>query len=105
MLDPIACTGMEIGEPRASLEALIVLASLLTTPGERAPSSTPKAVDEEVPDETASTYSTRCSAPDDNGVRFSKDTRDEPAPKGSSADGTCHTADGSRLHRGKGDAT
>jgi len=29
MLDPIACAGMEIGEPRASLEALIELASLL----------------------------------------------------------------------------
>lgn len=105
MLDPIACAGMEIGEPRASLEALIELASLLTTQGERAPSSIAKAVDEEVPDETANANSTRGSAPDDDDVRLGEDTWDEPAPKGSCSDGIGHVADGGSLRSGEGGAT
>ncbi|AEH82166.1 hypothetical protein SM11_pC1093 (plasmid) [Sinorhizobium meliloti SM11] len=104
MLDPIACAGMEIGEPRASLEALIELASLLTPQGERAPSSTAKAVDEEVPDETANANSTRGSAPDDHGVRLGEDAWDEPAPKGSRTDGIGHVVDGGGLCSGEGGA-
>jgi hypothetical protein len=104
MLDPIACAGMEIGEPRASLEALIDLAGLLTAQGARESSTTAKAVVEEVPDETANANSARGSAPDDHGVRFGEDTRDEPAPKGSRADGAGDAADGGGLRRGEGGA-
>lgn len=104
MLDPIACAGMELGEPRVSLKALNDLASLLIAQGARESSSTAKAVVEEVPDEVANAKSARGSAPDDHGVRFGEDTRDEPVPKGSRADGAGHAADGGGLHRGKGGA-
>jgi hypothetical protein len=65
MLDPIACAGMKIGEPRVSLNALIDLVSLLTAQGARESSSTAKAVIDEVPDEVANAKSARESAPDD----------------------------------------
>lgn len=104
MLDPIACAGMEIGEPRASLDALIDLATLLAAQGARKSSSTSKAVVEEVPDETDNTNCARGAAPDDHGVRFGEDTRVEPAAKGSRDNSAGDTTCGSGRHCREGEA-
>lgn len=102
MLDPIACAGMEIGEPQVSLKALIDLAVLLTAQGARKSSTIARAFVEEVPHEDAEAKPARGPAPDDHGIRLRQDTRDEPEPKGSRADGAGHAADGGGLRRGEG---
>lgn len=84
MLDPIACVGMELSTPLVSLEALLDLANLLSGQGARESSSTALAAAEEDQGEENDGNAARRLAPNEHGIRFSEDARDEPtATRGS----------------------
>ncbi len=104
MLDAIACTGMEIDEPRVSLDALIDLAGLLTAQCARESSLTATTAIEEVTDETADGNSDRGAAPDEHGVRIGEDARDEPTANGSRHNGVGDIAGRSSRHCREGEA-
>ena len=63
MLDPVACVGMAIGDPRVSLGALAELAEFLAPHRTSVSSSTVGTVLEIPPDETIDTHSARKIAP------------------------------------------
>ena len=70
MLDPVACTGMELGTRRVSLAALAELHELLVAQGFRASSRDDRPVIEEMPDDARvdTTASTDRTSPDN--LRF-----------------------------------
>ena len=104
MLDPVACTGMEIGEPRVSLDALIDLAGLLTAQSARESFLIAAAAIEEENDETLDGKSGQGSSPNEHGVRFGEDARDEPTTTGSCNNGVGDIAGGSGRRCREGDA-
>jgi len=104
MLDPVACVGMAIGEPRVSLGSLVELAEFLAAHRARVSSSTVGIVQEIPPDETIDTHSARKIAPSRYGVRFPQDAGHEPEAARSSADGAGDPADGGDRNRQKGGA-
>ena len=94
MLDPVACVGMAIGEARVSLSALAELAEFLATHRGSVCSSTVSSVLEIPPDEAIDIKSAREFAPNDHGVRFPQDARNEPAAARSSPGGARKPSDG-----------
>ena len=102
MLDPVACTGMELGRPCVSVDALIGLIDLLIAQGARESSSIAESVVEETPDETVDAKIPRQSAPDADGVRDAANARNELAPTRGRPEGARNIADGSRQRKREG---
>ena len=104
MLDPIACAGMEIGAPCATVPALIELHNLLIEGGFRRSSwDDSRIVQEELDEEPAITgAAVDASAPAQHGARFCKPSRDKSIR---TPDSTCAAGldlDGSRGRCGGG---
>ena len=104
MLDPVACVGMAIGEARVSLSALVELAEFLATHRGRVCSSTVSSVLEIPPDEAIDIESAREFAPNDHGIRFPPDARNEPEATRRSSGGAGEPADGGDRSRREGGA-
>jgi hypothetical protein len=101
MLEASACTGMEIGAPRASLEALADLDDLLKRRGLRGSCSGETIAGEEQPD-AGSLDQTAIAETVADAARLDAAARDDPARAPACCDAARAPADGSCRGRRRG---
>jgi len=105
MLDPIACAGMETGEPRVAVTALVDLHHLLIECGSRRTFRDDSSiVQEEHDEEPAGTgVAADSPAPAQYGAGFHQPSGHEPIPTPHSTRAAGEPVDGGRRRRGAGE--